>query len=96
MKITIIGASAGVGLLCVKQALDRNHEVTALSRNLAPLPKHPGLTSIKGSATNASDIKDAIKNADAVIVAIGTGTSTKATTLYSEGLGGINYPRNRN
>jgi putative NADH-flavin reductase len=84
MNIAIIGASAGVGLLCVERALERKHQVIALSRNTETLPSHPDLSIIKGSATNAADLKRAIEHADAVIVALGTGSSTKATTLYSD------------
>jgi putative NADH-flavin reductase len=84
MNITIIGASAGVGLETVKRALQRNHDVTALSRSEINLPPHKNLTTIKGSATNKESLEKSIENADAVIVALGTGKSIKATTLYSE------------
>jgi putative NADH-flavin reductase len=84
MNITIIGASAGVGLETVKRALDRNHIVTTLSRSEINLPSHKNLKILKGSATNKADLKTAIEHTDAVIVALGTGTSFKATTLFSE------------
>jgi putative NADH-flavin reductase len=84
MNITIIGASAGVGLESVKRALDRNHTVTTLSRSEINLPSQSNLIALKGSATNKDDLKKSIENADAVIVALGTGKSMKATTLYSE------------
>jgi putative NADH-flavin reductase len=84
MHITIIGASAGVGLETVKRALARNHYVTTLSRSDLNLPSNSNLTTIKGSATNKADLKKSIENADAVIVALGTGKSMKATTLYSD------------
>ncbi|MBK9634754.1 MAG: NAD(P)H-binding protein [Bacteroidetes bacterium] len=73
MNITIIGASAGVGLETVKRALDRNHKITTLSRSEIKLPSHKNLTTLKGSATNKDDLKKSIANADAVIVALGTG-----------------------
>jgi len=79
MNITIIGASAGVGLETVKRALDRNHNVTTLSRSEINLPSNPNLTMLKGSATNKT-----IEKADTVIVALGTGKSMKPTTLYSD------------
>ncbi len=44
MHITIIGASSGVGLLAVQQALAQGHHVTTLSRTVATLPEHPQLT----------------------------------------------------
>ncbi len=84
MNITIIGASAGVGLETVKRALNRNHQVTTLSRSDLSLPGNPNLTTLKGSAANKTDLRKSIENADAVIVALGTGASTKATTLYSD------------
>jgi putative NADH-flavin reductase len=84
MNITIIGASAGVGLETVKRALDRNHNVTTLSRSEITLPSTTNLTMLKGSATNKDDLKKAIEKADAVIVALGTGKSMKPTTLYSD------------
>lgn len=84
MNITIIGASAGVGLETVKIALERKHKVTTLSRSEISLPGNPNLTTLKGSATNKDDLKKAIENADAVIVALGTGKSMKPTTLYSD------------
>jgi putative NADH-flavin reductase len=84
MNITIIGASAGVGLETVKIALQRNHSVTTLSRSEINLPKQSNLTTLKGSATNKVDLKKSIENADAVIIALGTGKSRKNTTLYSD------------
>ncbi len=83
MNITVIGASAGVGLETVKRALERDHTVTTLSRTTVHIPGGARLVKLQGSATNKSDLKNAIENADAVIVALGTGTSTAPTTLYS-------------
>lgn len=84
MKITIIGASAGVGLETTKRALERNHHVTTLSRSEISLPGNPNLTALKGNATNKDDFKKSIEKANAVIVALGTGKSMKPTTLYSD------------
>ena len=84
MHITIIGASAGVGLETVKRALALNHTVTTLSRSDISLPQNDNLKILKGSATNKDDVKKAIVGADTVIVALGTGKSMKATTLYSD------------
>lgn len=84
MNITIIGASAGVGLETVKRALDRKHNVTTLSRSEINLASNNNLTMLKGSATNKADLIKSIEKADAVIVALGTGKSMKPTTLYSD------------
>ncbi len=83
MKIAIIGASAGVGLLSVTQALEKGHQVTALSTNTETIPSHPSLTKINGSATSVEDLKKTIQNAEAILVTIGT-KKKKGTTLFSE------------
>jgi putative NADH-flavin reductase len=84
MNITVIGASAGIGLETVKRALQRKHQVTTLSRSEIPLQEDGTFTSIRGSALDKVDLQKAIQHADAVIVALGTGKSMKATTLFSD------------
>lgn len=84
MKITIVGASAGVGLETTKCAIARNHIVTTLSRSNIALADSKNLVQVHGSATDKKKLKKAIIDADAVIVTLGTGASTKATTLYSD------------
>jgi putative NADH-flavin reductase len=84
MKITIIGASAGVGLATTRLALERGHAVTTLSRRIEPLPDHPNLRKLQGSATSLADVRAALSGAEVVLVTLGTGSSTRATTLYSD------------
>lgn len=83
MKIAIIGAGAGIGLATVMQALQKGHEVIALSTNFTAMPDHPLLTIIKGSATVAADVKKAMVDADAVLITVGT-KNKKATHLFSD------------
>ena len=83
MKISIIGASAGIGLQCTKLALEHGHEVTTLSRRIARLPDHARLHHVQGSATNPSDVRPAIEGADAILVTLGV-KSPFATTVFSE------------
>ncbi len=83
MKIAIIGAGAGIGLLAANKALKRGHTVTALSRNTDNIPDHPNLIKINGSATSASDLRSAITDADTVMITVGT-KNKKATTLFSD------------
>ena len=84
MNITIIGASAGIGLETVKRGLDRNHLITTLSRTKIQIEEKKSLSSILGDATNKADLINSIQNSDALIVTLGTGKNMKATTLFSD------------
>lgn len=84
MHITIIGASAGVGLETAKRALQRGHQVTTLARSELSLPSSGQLRKLQGSALNKADLSAALSGSDALIVALGTGKSMKPTSLYSD------------
>lgn len=83
MKLTVIGASAGVGLAVVQLALSRGHQVTTLSRSTGTFPSHPNLHVVQGSSTSQLDVSEALEGADVALVTLGTGMDTKPTTLYS-------------
>ena len=83
MKISIIGASAGIGLQCTRLALEHGHEVTTLSRRVVPIPDHAKLRRVQGSATDHNDVKAVVEGADAVLVTLGV-KSPFATTLFSD------------
>jgi len=83
MKITVIGASAGVGLQVTRLALEKGHEVTTLSRRVVPLPDQANLRRVQGSATNPSDVWAAVEGVDAILVTLGV-KSPFATTLFSD------------
>lgn len=82
MKIIIIGASAGVGLETVKRGLELGHSITTLSRSGIDLPENQNLTVLRGSALNEGDLKKSLENTDAVIVTLGTGTSTQNHVIH--------------
>jgi putative NADH-flavin reductase len=84
MNITIIGASAGIGLETVKRGLNRNHSITTLSRSEIEIEEKKSVKMILGDATNKADLSNAIQNADALIITLGTGKNMKATTLFSD------------
>ncbi|MCX8478524.1 MAG: NAD(P)H-binding protein [Chitinophagales bacterium] len=84
MNISIIGASAGIGLEAVKIGLDRKHSITTLSRSTVPVEESKSLTSILGDALNKADLLRAIQNTEAIIVTLGTSKNMKATTLFSD------------
>jgi putative NADH-flavin reductase len=82
MKITVIGASAGIGREVTSLALERGHEVTTLSRRVVPLPDHPRLKRVQGNATEAGPVASAIRGAEAILVTLGV-KSPLATKLFS-------------
>ena len=84
MNITIIGASAGLGIETVKRGLNRKHSITTLSRTKIQLEDNNSLKMILGDATNKTDLSNAIQNTDALIITLGTGKNMKTTTLFSD------------
>jgi len=84
MNITIIGASAGVGLETVKRGLNRNHTITTLSRSEITIEEKKSLKVILGDATKKEDLLNSIQNADAIIITLGTSKNMKATSLFSD------------
>ena len=84
MNITIIGASAGIGLEAVKRGLSRKHSISTLSRSKIEIEENKSLKMILGNAISRTDILNSIENADAIIVTLGTGKNMKTTTLFSD------------
>ncbi len=84
MNITIIGASAGIGLQTVIRGLNRNHSITSLSRSEIEIEENKSLKMILGDATNKADLLNSIQNADAIIVTLGARKNMKSTTLFSD------------
>lgn len=88
MKLTIIGASRGIGRKVVDEALERGHTVRAMSRNMTSTGVvADGFTPLDGDATNPDDVANAIQDADAVILTLGVPKDMrvlKSTTLFSD------------
>lgn len=85
MKIGIIGASGGIGMHLVKQALADGHQVTGLVRSPEKLTvTHPNLKVIKGSAENADDIAKLVAEQDVICDCLGTKNVTKPQTMFSK------------
>ncbi len=72
MKLLVIGASRGIGLEVVKQALTRGHEVRAFARSAESIQlSNPKLEKCSGNALKASDVASALAGVDAVILTLG-------------------------
>lgn len=81
--MTIIGSGAGIGLEAVMQALEKGHQVVALSTRTAHIPDHTHLEKINGSATSTQDVKNSIIDSEAILIAVGT-KKKKGVTLFSD------------
>jgi putative NADH-flavin reductase len=87
-KVLVIGASRGIGLETVKAALRADHIVRALARSAASIPtQDAGLEKMSGDAPDGDTIRDALRDIEAVIQALGVDISPRAiferTTLFS-------------
>ena len=72
MKILVFGASRGVGIQVVEQALQAGHSVTAFVRTQSTFPlQHPALTVFQGDSMDRTAVEEAIAGQDAVIAALG-------------------------
>ncbi len=93
MKIAIIGASGFVGSALTREALDRGHQVSAVSRDPEKLSiDHPELTRIKADIFNRTEAVEALKGNDLVISAYNPGWTNP--NIYSEFLEGSSSIQN--
>jgi uncharacterized protein YbjT (DUF2867 family) len=71
-NVLVIGASKGIGLETVKQALEAGHQVRALARSAPRIPvRHDQLEKMKGSALDRETIERALDGIDVVIQTLG-------------------------
>ena len=86
MKIVVIGASRGIGLEVVKQALERGREVTALLRDPAKLTlEHARLPKVRGDVGKPADVRTVLSGQDAVCTCVGVNPTRKPVELFSRG-----------
>ena len=71
MKITLFGATGGVGGHFLIKSLAKNYEVKALVRKPEKLRENTNLSSHKGDVTNPSDVAKVIVGAEVVVSCLG-------------------------
>ncbi|MEU6377478.1 NAD(P)H-binding protein [Streptomyces sp. NPDC046909] len=77
MKLTVFGATGGIGKEIVRQALDSGHEVTAVVRDPARLTvTGAGLEVFRADLTDPAAVRSAVAGRDAVLSGLGA-RSTK-------------------
>jgi putative NADH-flavin reductase len=75
-KVLIIGASRGIGLETLKQALEAGHQVRAMARSANRIPvSHPRLEKVSGDALDSGAVAAALADIDVVIQALGVTSS---------------------
>ena len=71
MKIVVFGATGNVGKRVTAEALRRGHDVVGVVRDPAAVQSpDPGVRLVKGDATNADNVAEVVRGADAVVSAI--------------------------
>jgi putative NADH-flavin reductase len=87
MTIAVIGANGHTGRLVVKDALARGHKVIAVTRaDHRSAPDVDNLTDARADVHDADALAHALHGADAVVSALGVGTSRAPTDVYSTGV----------
>ncbi|MDT0483148.1 NAD(P)-dependent oxidoreductase [Streptomyces doebereineriae] len=80
MRITVFGATGGIGRLVVQRLLYDGHQVTALVRTPAKLAlTHSHLTVVTGQLSDRQAVEQAVGGADAVISALGPSLKRSTT-----------------
>ncbi|CUW30453.1 MULTISPECIES: NAD(P)-dependent oxidoreductase [Streptomyces] len=72
MKLTVFGATGGIGRELVRQALDAGHEVTAVVRDPARLDVAGGrLEVVRSGLADAEELRGAVRGRSAVLSGLG-------------------------
>jgi putative NADH-flavin reductase len=87
MRLALIGAAGRTGHYVLEQALARGDAVIAVVRDPRKISlKAPNLSVVPGSVQDRARMYDVLDGAEAVISALGTGSSRATTDLYSVGV----------
>jgi nucleoside-diphosphate-sugar epimerase len=80
MRVTVFGASGGIGRHVVDQLLAAGHDVVAYVRDPTKLDRgHPHLRVVTGELADRDRILDAVNGSDAVISALGPSLKRRTT-----------------
>jgi putative NADH-flavin reductase len=84
MKLLVLGATGPTGRFVIDRAMDRGDTVTVLARRPEALNEiAEPVNVIVGDATSSGDVAKAAAGQDAVISALGRGTSVRADNLFT-------------
>ena len=84
MKIAVIGATRGIGLVMAQAALADDHEVSALARMPSRMPiSHLCLRIVAGDAQDPDAIAKVVEGQDVICDCLGTTKVTQTITMFS-------------
>ena len=90
MNIVVFGASGPTGRQVTRQALQRGHAVTAVTRRPESFGLvHSGLTVVGADLVDEHAVARAVGGNDAVIATFGVPYSRRPVTVYSDGMANI-------
>ncbi|TMA73426.1 MAG: NAD-dependent epimerase/dehydratase family protein [Deltaproteobacteria bacterium] len=78
MRLTIFAATGGIGRQVLEQAVGAGHEVTAVVRNPAKLPRAVRAVTSDLAAPDPTALESAVKGADAVLSGLGPRSASEA------------------
>ncbi|MEV5574740.1 SDR family oxidoreductase [Spirillospora sp. NPDC052269] len=85
MKLTIFGASGGIGTAACREAIRRGHEVTAVVRDASRLAEdvRAGVDVLVGDVMDPAAVESAVEGRDAVLSCLGSREGRAATTVHT-------------
>lgn len=87
MKIAVLGATGRTGSLVVEHGLARGDHITAVARNPDAIAiRHHRLAVVRADVLDPESLASALDGSEAVVSALGIGSSRKPTVVYSEGI----------
>jgi uncharacterized protein len=86
VKVVLLGAAGFVGSALLSEALNRDHEATAVVRHPERLEKRNGLTALRGDVNDTAGLASLIAGHDALISAFNPGWTpgTPRPEMYEE------------
>jgi len=70
MKLALIGGTGNIGAKILKEAVSRNHQVTAIARNVSKVEQQNGVTAAACDLADEDKLADILRGHDAVIVSV--------------------------
>ncbi|MFC5182283.1 NAD(P)-dependent oxidoreductase [Actinomadura harenae] len=86
MRITIFGATGGIGTAACREAAERGHEVTAVVRDAARLPAdvRERVNVVVADVMDPAAVQSAVEGRDAVLSCLGSRGGRAATTVLTD------------